>query len=328
MRERTVVLGGGISAMSYLLYHPEAFALGGPERGLGGLAALQDRVGPHLVWADLNTERLLRDLKLPTESREVRVGYLVSSEVVGSDQMSAAEFSRFRDAYSYKTRGTGARPSHMSSGRGTFAAVKVEMREVVAKLYEAVSFRVVPVSAKGLLLWDQVVISDGEEEHSYDHLVSTIPAPVFLRLTGMQHLSASLEARDKAYRSVSYAALPPWATRAQREGFEYAYVADPAIEFHRIKYLPDRAVLEYTFPSGIPTCVRDDRDAFKHPAGQVIGGAEVFRSLPPSVELLGRFAQWDHSVKLNQVLERVLRDTPPGCPRTGGRITSEGPVGS
>jgi hypothetical protein len=312
MREKTIVLGGGISALSYLYYDRCAFAVAGKSDGIGGLAAIQQRVGPHLIWADEHTERLLKDLKLPTDSREILIGYLREDDtVVSREDMSQVEYDTFRDAYSYKTRGTGTKAGYMSGGVGTFRSFKVPMDEVVRKLYDAVAFRVLPLEAKHLLLWDNLVLGDKEDGYPYDHLVSTIPAPVFTRISGMHHLCEHLEARDKVYAQARYEQLPPWATRAKRDEFEYVYVADPEIGFHRVRFLKDFAVLEYTV-TGIPENFDPALSVIKHPKGQIVRGAEIFRSLPPSVTLLGRFAEWNQSVKLNSVLKKVYALTDGG----------------
>jgi len=301
MRRRTLVLGSGISALSYLLYDRKACALGGSQRIPGGLAAMQSKLGPHFVWEDDNTRRLLSDLQLPLDTVEVRVGYLVSGEVIPQSRLTPSDLLSFKCAYSNKTRGTGYQKGHMSGGSGSFTAFRIGMDEVVRALQDAVALRVFPISAENVLLWDHLVLGENGEEFLYDDLVSTVSAPTLVKMLGMDHLIEKLKARDKTYKTVPYDVLPSWVSRG-RESFEYAYVADPEVEYHRVRFMPDYVVLEFTGIMGTPGPNSHGSTVVKHPGGQIVGGGEVLRSLPPSVMTLGRYAQWQSWIKLNDVL--------------------------
>jgi hypothetical protein len=309
--KKQLVLGSGISALAYLFYNCDAFAIIGKTEGVGGLAAIQEKIGPHLLWVDERTWQLLEKLNLPTDRRVVQVGYLKEDRVISGSDMSETEFQTFRNFYSDKTRGTQARNSHMSGGAKEFKVFKISMHEVVRELLARVQFRLIPGEARYLDLYHKVVTIDHPILHEYfsierefDELISTIPAPTFLKITRMEHLLPKLESRDKVYRCVPYGQLPPWAAKA-KDTFEYAYAADSINPFHRVRFMPEYAVLEYTIPSLKDIHFNDTCEMVPHPKGQIVRGAEIFESLPSYVQLLGRYACWRHDVKLNQVLEKI-----------------------
>lgn len=302
--EKNLVLGSGISALAYLFYNHEALAIAGKGAGIGGLAAIQSKIGPHLLWVDSNTERLLKDLGLPTDQRTVRVGYLVGEHVVSGRHLTAGEFQSFRQLYSRKTRGVEAKASHMSGGAKEFRVFKIGMDDVAKKLLEAVQSRLIQGSVSEIDVYNRILLVEYKTTHAFETLISTIPAPVFTEVSDMAHLTGRLVAWDKVYRCTPYDLLPPWASEASGR-YEYAYNADPRDTFHRIRFMPGYAVLEYSIPNLKDFVCNSACETITQPKGQIIAGAEIFESLPEYIRLLGRYAQWEHGVKFNQVLKRI-----------------------
>lgn len=311
--ENIVVLGSGLSALSYLLYHPNSVAVFGRKSTAGGLAAMADKLGPQLLWVDADSTRLLRDLSVSVPVRDVRVGHLVHSSVhvdrvYSADELDPADLEVMRVQYSLKTRGTPPASSHMSGGHSAFQVFDVSFRELSEVLNKRVSATIVHENAVSVHTQDHVVTTDSGLQVKFDRLVSTIPAPAFARAAGRPHLVDTLRARAKSYRTVTYDSLGGWAIEALDAGFEYAYAPGAEYDFHRARFMENVVILEYTHPEGSEANLdrlASDQNAVIHRGGQIVSGGEAFRDSFLGVKFLGRYASWDHGVKMNQVLRKI-----------------------
>lgn len=302
---KTLVLGSGPSALAYLFYNPDAFALAGDQ--VGGLFAQQAGLGPQLLWHDKLAQNLMEDLGLPITTRQVKVGYIYRRTLLPREAMTDSEFEDFRNVYSLRTRGTKPIASHLSGGRSSFLAFTTPVDRIVQELAKQVALRLILGKAVFVDLYSRTVGSNQESTYlHYEKLVSTVPAPVLLSLIGHQDKIGQLSARDKTYLEVQTSALPRWARDAVELGFDYVYVVDEecTTPYHRVKFLGGEggtAILEDTIQPG----QTPPSSARLHRAGQIIGGSELLRSLPTYIETLGRYASWNHGIKLNQVLEII-----------------------
>lgn len=312
-RHKTLVLGSGISALAYLFYNPESFALAGDQ--VGGLFKQAADLGPQLIWATPSTKRFLSDLGFEKqETRTVLVGYYFNNRLWSQAELEREKlFHVVKDLYSQKTRGTPARESHMSSGQGEFEVFRMTVQELVDTLLQRVRMRLIPEKATHIDLYNGIAYTI-ESEYSYNTLVSTVPAPILLDLIGKREYANGLLAYDKVYQKASEEdGLWRFEKDAATLGYDYVYVIE-GHDFHRTRIFEEvngnhGVVREYTLtPSlvdrlngieaGIPTGLIQKK-------GQIVSGHEVLRELPPSVELYGRYSEWKHSVRLEHVLEAL-----------------------
>lgn len=302
-RERLLVLGGGISSLAYLFYHPDAYAL---AADVGGMFA-QKILGPTYLWSTPQTRRLYLDSfrssavdTIPT--RVVRIGCLLDGKVMS---MADVDGDRIRTAYSMKTRGTEPRDSHMSDGVSEFEVIDVPLSEIVERLVSAVRFRIIRGVAEAVDSYRGIVTARGGIEFPYDHLVSTIPAPILLWIMGRADEAETLVGYDKMY--VSRKPLSDLEYRFLRSEFDYAYAPGSEHLYHRITRdtrSPGNIIAEYTHVPG-SAVIPCPEGAHIHRAGQIVSGKEILRLLPPSIQLLGRYAEWDQGVRTEDVLEEI-----------------------
>lgn len=307
-----LVIGSGISALAYLFYHPEAFAVVGDKPG--GQFLKQAELGPQYIWADDNTIHLAMELGLPTEEQTIRVGCYD-----GLGHVTSEPTPELRQAYSHKTRGV-AQASHMSGGHGRFKALVLKPKDLVQALYDAVATRLIKGRVISIDMYSQTVTVDSPESSGkevsiigrscleYHKLISTVPAPVFLGLIGKPELAATLRARAKLYCVGFLHDLPDWVTQGFGvQNYNYIYIPDPAILYHRLTWIGEQRVgIEFTLLDARVPCEHKFMVSAIHPNGQIVGGGEVLDHLPGDVKLLGRYAQWKHEVRFNQVLQEIL----------------------
>lgn len=311
-RDKTLVLGSGISALAYLLYDESAFALAGDQ--VGGLFKMAADLGPQLIWKTESTSKLLSDLGVKNMGyRVVKVGYYYAGKLWSEEELDPEVMKLIRREYSFKTRGTEPRGSHMSSGKGSFEVFDLPVQELVSMLMDRVSLRLIREKALKVDLYERRIETSGRTYH-YDDLVSTVPAPVLLKLTGNEHLVGTLTAYDKVYQKVTGDTEDHFFVferEALSRGFEYVYCPDEGAPFHRTRIIPgdgfdglEGVVREYTLTPALRGG-GSTPEGILQKGGQIVGGGEVLRSLPPSVRLLGRYASWKHEVRLEHVLDEI-----------------------
>jgi hypothetical protein len=200
----------------------------------------------------------------------------------------------------------------LSSGRGSFSVFDYSAQQLAKHLLERLRLRLIPGKAELIDLYGKCVATRGTH-YRYDELVSTIPAPVFLKLCGHEAATRQLKAYDKVYLPATHHldGTHLFEMVAAKAGYDYVYITAEDVDFHRTKIILQegakwealQVVREYTLLPGVfaPSSER----SIVQKQGQIIGGREVLESLPPSVELLGRYAEWRHDRRLEDVLEAV-----------------------
>lgn len=319
MREKTLVLGSGISALVKLFYDPDAYALAGDE--VGGLFKQSDDLGPQLIWVTASTTRLMRDLGLSLESRRVSVGYYFKGKLWSSEALESAKLTgEARSLYSLKTRGTGVKTSHMSSGKGSFEVFHFPVNALVDTLLERVAMRLIKGKALAVDPHNHLVkvrTPGLESDYTYDTLVSTVPAPVLLALVGHFDKTEKLLGWDKVYSKLEDASVLDLERAALHAGFDYVYLPEAFtdsgddFQFHRTRVIGGvgssvKVVREYTVTPSLLQITRGAIPSGKlQKRGQIVGGHEILGQLPSNVERLGRYAEWRHDRRLEDVLEEV-----------------------
>lgn len=301
MQTKTLVLGSGPSALTFLFYNPKAIALAGPS--LGGQFAQAKQLGPQFLWEDTNTKNLLEQLSLPIETKEIHVGFYFNSRLLHGSELGISR-SYASIAYAMKTRGVQPKESFLSEGKNSYRIFRVTVEELVAALIEKVKDRCVLESAIQIFPEQKTVISSLGKGHKYDTLVSTIPAPILLKLITPDHPTLKdLQAFDKLYVRATTGQVEPWMREALGREFEYVYVPGDEHLFHRVK-LGDPIILEYTHKSGVQV---HGIGTVTQKGGQIVRGhEELAKAVPPEIKLLGRYSQWKHGIKFHDVLREIV----------------------
>ncbi len=298
---KTIVIGGGISALTYLLYNPGAVALVGDTAGVGGMFRTKPNYGPQYLWADKWTQRLLKDLHLCDHTHLIRVGVMDGRRVYKPED---ALQPMAMENYASKTRGIGCstRASFMSGGKRTYEVYYTSPAEVVDAIMCEVEKQLLFTSALEVNCKKKIVMGGNLMTYEYGKLVSTIPAPVFSLIAGLKDRS-KLCGINKYYAVQHLSKCDLAVRRAMREGLHYLYCPKMDVPWHRITFWNDNAIFEYTLSEPSPQKFTEVYTQFN---GQIISGAEILKQVPKNVEFLGRYAQWDHSIKYNNVVQKIM----------------------
>lgn len=307
--DRTLILGSGISSLVYLFYHKDAFALAGEQ--VGGLFAKAQDLGPQYVWKTPSTTKLLTDMgyidpvgkNSSAATRVIKIGYLWEGRVSRLEDLSASERAEIQRLYALKTRGIEPKASFMSDGKSEFETYSIPVGDLVSELLKRVSLRLVPRSAKSVDMYYKRVLDGNGEIWEYDKLVSTVPAPVLLKLIGKESEDSRLKAFDKVYEKGDSRHV--FEDDMEGRGYAYVYVPGDDYAFHRVRHAGGgKVVREYTLVRG-QEAGSAGVEVVVQKKGQIVSGHEIIESLPNSVECYGRYAQWRHGIRLEDVLEEI-----------------------
>jgi hypothetical protein len=312
------VLGGGIAGLI------SGYILGWPiicERP-GGQLDSEFPLGPRILEKTKDTEWLLKNLGIKAEPRIFTIGYLIEDNF-DYKFIDSVPPKGFAEDYYFKTRGIRKTTnSSMSGGRNEIEGWDIYSIGLVNELVKRVG--IIPLSIVSIrhqsmlacephykhLGFDKVNIVD--QRIYYKKLINTIPAPSLALLRGNKVRWESFKAYDTTFVKVRTSDI-------LTGDFDYIYISDISYPVHRItKVCPGEYVLEFRGDRYTYGCVPELRHLSGPPRWSRVGSeitlknAQIVESLPvlghlESITPIGRYAQWNHSVKIEDVI-RSVRD--------------------
>lgn len=294
------VLGSSLTGLlvGYILDCP---IIGGD---LGGRSKAPFPLGPMILEQTEEAYWLMFRLCITVpEPKKFIVGYYENGEV------SITAPDGFKDTYYEKTRGSGTPlPSTMSGGKSVIVGWDVKDLNLLSKLKERV--KVLPAEVLS-------VDTSGRTIHLkdlnifYDRLINTVPLPKFMDLAKIPYNPARFKTWGTYFVKGTLETATHPITKALFENvFSYVYVADPIYPFHRVTRISENELVME---------IREDRmhSSFCHPAlgvshdtGHLIPDCQMIHTEQTyqrvaDVDLIGRYAEWDHRMKIEHVIRRA-----------------------
>jgi hypothetical protein len=302
----SLVLGTGLSGLitGYILGWPVV------GRGLGGQQSSSFPLGPRILEKTPDTEWLLGRLGIEATPREFRIGYY--SPDLDNPWVDNPP-SYFRAEYYKKTRGTDdVTLSSMSGGRNSIIGWDLNELNLVSRLLSRVPvipqlvLKVETYPVKRLLLGNKQSVDGMDvlvpERVLYpDNIINTIPLPIFLRLMNLDEVALEFKALPTMF--VEVVSLEPLFE------YDYGYISTPTIPVHRItKISPQKYVLECRGDKGYnPVELGIHNTVYNR--HKIVPDCQIVQSKCvqeyAGVKMIGRYAEWDHSVKLEDVIRRA-----------------------
>ena len=316
---KTIILGNGLSALIWAAYHPNSVIIGPGKPG--GMA--KDMKAPFFLHKHPATERLLKELGLSTCTREVKVGYAYSSPT--GTYIRDEPPKGFRDSYYRHSRRLYAGCSDsvpnsvMNQGTEKFEAYEITADTLINRLIEAV------ISIGGVFYKDTIreIMVDrhtigvyGNRINAlYAEVISTIPINIFQSLLpGHEH--------KRIYSEDSLTKIFLEGNEQLREVWKYDFVylcPHPKNPIHHTftshitrmnnNYITKKTFFEYTFVAEDPVITKameklterhGENRVSLHPGISVRKNVGWKKYL--GIRFLGRGAQWDHSIKVQDVI--------------------------
>lgn len=314
----TIILGNGLSALIWAVYHPGSITIGPGTPG--GMA--KDMKAPFFLHKHPATERLLKKLELSTCTREVKVGYAYAIE--GSSEIYDEPPKGFREAYYKYSRCLSDQDSIipesvMNGGNGHFEAFKIAGPRLMEALMEHIS------RASSIMITDRIgkICPTGVCTEIYGdtsiwtsihtNIISTIPATIFYNLVG----EGERIIRNEDTLTKIFARSPEY--KKDLSDYDFIYFCSPDGErpgLTRITNNKDtmETFFEYTYPGVgkgterffLDFLIGKGANISYHPNIAVRKDLKLkgYRG----IKFLGRGAQWDHSIKVQDVVMEAQKD--------------------
>ncbi len=291
------IIGGGIAGLIAAYYNKEYKII---SQDIGG-QMVSKNVGPRILEVNQYSKEFLNDLGIKECPIKIaKIGYKVEGKLVNSISED------LRKKYYIKSRclHTAAivPSSIMSDGKSFIEYFDIDWDKVVSILVNSIEK---PINGKVSLI-DTTnhilkVESDGSEILRYDSLVSTIPAPVFFKISNLQP--------EQELKYVQKVFVVMNEDQIDFGEFDYIYFPDSAHGYHRISKTGNgKASIEYTtnksYKSIIQTWSMYSREHHVIPVGQIQSGKVQEIN---DILFLGRYASWDHDIKTDDIV-KICRD--------------------
>ena len=260
--------------------------------------------GPRLLQNTKNMSELINEIfGGDTRVEKAKVGYIKDGKAV--DQ----PYEGFKSKYVEKTRGTKSiESSHLSEGKNEVEHIEIGM--MTEESYAAVFNRLLDIIKKrGQLIEEHIENIDinnktikfaNGDTSEYNEIISTINLNILSKLAPDMDIDLSeFKTKTKCFYKTLYASITNSLVDLQ---YSYVYSADS--EWTRKTYFDSYIVYESVEPITSETIEGNKVDMkFENMPIQIVESKNI-ESIN-GIKMLGRFAQWNHKVKANEVLDRV-----------------------
>ena len=289
MEKNNYILGAGINGLIVSHYLPDYKII--------GLTTCQESndfpLGPRYIHYSKDVEEFLKNLNLDITTEKVKIGYSSKGIIDGT----ATE--QFRKDYFYKTRGKG-KPfeSSMSNDKNTIKVFKIKPDELYKVLLNNLQNRIIKEKIIAIDRF-KLIIETEQQTYEANKLISTLPAPIFFRLTGEHTIAECFKTKPKIFFLVK--------SNFDFEGYDYIYFSDEEEIMTRATKFEDKMIIEIANEEDCKK-IEQKEDIIKKvilPNAQIINKVNFGNMYP--IICIGRFACWNHSKKINEVVEDIKK---------------------
>lgn len=319
MRNENYILGGGPAGLIAAFYNPDYKII---DKNPMGQLNLPFVPGPRILKVDEYSKRFIERLHIPYFIKTIHVGYSHD----GINVVDEAD-KTFKQNYSQITRGTTKiEDSFLSSGENQIEVFASDNGDdlyykVFAILTDQLKDRIIAANVSDINTKERLIGLD-RTEFLYDNVISTLNINILTKLLGLQDLG--LVALKKHFVQCSYN-NPHDIELAKKYHYVYSTDGQESTTFKpytRKTYFKDYIVYEMLKP--FEQNAPDPQHRFmpdyidlSHIQGNKV--LKVLNNIPiqinnsidfrniQGIELVGRFAQWNHSIKANEIIARYER---------------------
>ncbi len=310
---KKVVLGAGPIGLitAYLL---KADVVIGQK--IGG-DKLTRSISPNYLWRTESTKRLLKDLNIKWKARDIQFGWILPGERY--ERVPRLQDRRF---YYNRSRNVNSNPktfippSVASSGKvGVIKSFDITIDHVINTIMLIKDFDILSskVDAVKMLTPLSLLIDAANVSNmiSTNCVINTLPAYVWDKIFVSLPMR---EIRGWAAGPKCWVVGKAWSKKLQDEynhSFQkFLYCADPKIPFDRVTFLNYQQPYQFSYefnkylpPDGFIEKV--DGELLKSGDFQLHGSPRESKWTDGCIYHIGRFARWDHSIRIHNAIEEL-----------------------
>jgi protoporphyrinogen oxidase len=298
---KNVVLGAGVAGLVTAFYNDDYQVI---SNNILGELNSKFQLGPRLLQINDATLSLIKNI-LPSSTQTIkcsRIGYEYLNKEV---QDYATE--EFKKKYSKLTRGKSTyESSYLSDSQNKIYHYSINESDNSYKLLfstivEQIKDRILLDDIVNINLKTHIIILKNNSQIEFDKLVSTIPAPVFFRLCNEEIKC------DFSTTSKNFYVCELLNQNDKELSKKYSYLYSVGKKYSRKTYIGNQIVYEFIRESTNSKQIDSNKiiDSILNIPIQINSSCHL--STYKDILFNGRYAQWSHKVKLQEVIDRAIK---------------------
>ena len=276
----TIILGGGIAGL-LAGFRTEGLVI---TRKVGG--QMEKPLGPRYLYDGIHVREFLDVLGVKWSPKKVYWGYVYKGNI-----FSGIPPTPVRKRYNLKVRGRSSAKCMLAPN--PIPILDINWVDFIRRLEKEVE-----------VVIDDIILVDLEDhrvvtlfdEYKYRKLISTLPLPVFLELSGVE-TNSKIEWRPIYFARRRFLDEQWWRESAE---LSFLYVVDPIPRYYRVTKLEyPEVIVEYTSPTS------DAIAELKY--GKIVSGTAPYLG-DLDCYFFGRYAEWKPEIKIHHLIYRVVRE--------------------
>lgn len=300
------ILGGGISGLIAAFYNPKYEIL---TKNLGGQMAVRN-TGPRLLEVDNYSKQFLHDLGYKkVEIKEAKIGYLYN------DSLKNICDEKHRAMYYRKSRcldeSVEVPSSSMSDGKNIIRYYDIDWNEIIEKLKYLIKHRFKYGVLSSININTGLIhLNQSDLPYStpidFERIISTIPAPEF-NLMSYSKSCINFSSVHKYFIIIKFQEKK--FIDSIMGDFDYVYLPEDKFQENRYTRLEKGICLEYT-SSCKPFFWDKGLEQYVIYNAQIQNKVTINEISNPAfnveIKFLGRYAEWNHDIKVNDVIKKSI----------------------
>lgn len=288
------ILGGGISGLLFAFYNPDYIIIS-PD--VGGKLLNNSLSSTILIHDSPETRKLLIDLGLTLKLKTHIIKYCINDvlkDVVTAEERRMIISKKMKTNHSLDYL---VKDKTLSYDDNYIPVLDIDYQLLISKLEK----RVKVINDKAIRITSDEIVCE-KSRYQYNQLISTVPAPIFWKLYK--------EEKDLTSIPVTFVVSKTNPLPTVSPNWDLIYFGDEKLPYSRVNVTKDGSYL-YEFTGKIE---KEDikrklpnlniSKYFCDPNGIV--KSDLNNIPPPKVRFLGRFATWDHRIKIQDVIKQSL----------------------
>lgn len=300
------ILGGGVAGLISAFYKKDYTIITDKIGGWQNLNKFQ--LGPRLLEVNYNTTSFMRKIGFGNiDIKQINIGYMYENDFI-----TTFADDNFKIKYANKTRELEIGQIHnsiLSSGKNKLLVFDIDYDLILKRLEELVSDRII---IKKIFSIDtdnnyiEFLHKELIEKIKYDNLINTLPITLFQRLSKL----VDLEEHDfTAFHTTFFKCdYNDYLRKIKNElNLDYFY-SIASTHWHRCNLFKHYVVFEVKGKTDILMDNYSVLDKVTIPFAQMKFSYEDINTTKNNIQHIGRFAQWNHKIKMEELIKRFEKN--------------------